>query len=594
MADIRISKIKLRRGTNTQRKQVILDQGELVYTTDTKRLYVGNGVLSGGESPASVVHLPTSTYNSLSTIVAERGDLVYANSKFYQLTGTNYAAISGWADVSLKVSNQFSYNSSNTLTLASSSVSAANLKPETVSNGIKIENHILQTNFNTKSLEISAFKLSLKAGGIDEREVNSTSFGNGISGGSGNKISLAVNSQYLFFDNGVLSLTSIPVSSNITPLSADETTLYIDNGLIYVLPDGINETRIASSSFGGGISGGSGQKISLKYDPTTFFINGSGQLAYNNNLSLSSFDPYAINATFVGKGAGVNSAGAAESVFVGLSAGAESYDAQNSIFIGEYAGYNLQTIDTETTTQNAVFIGSNAGYESNNSVFSNFIGSFAGSNSDISTYSNFFGAYAGSSSVLASRSNLFGFEAGFELSGNNVNAIGYQAGKQLIGNDVNAIGYQAGKASKGNNNNFIGSYSASSSLSGDNLSGDNNNFFGAYAGSDSLSASRSNLFGFEAGFGLSGNDVNAIGYQAGKASKGDNNIFIGSNTSTLSSNISGCLVVGMSAKAVESNTVVLGSTNFKFLTAVAGANTLLGLAIRINGVNYTLPLYTRI
>ena len=507
MADIRISKIKLRRGTNTQRKQVILDQGELVYTTDTKRLYVGNGVLSGGVSPASVVHLPTSTYNSLSTIVAERGDLVYANSKFYQLTGTNYAAISGWSDVSLKVSNQFSYNSINTLTLASSSVSAANLKPETVSNGIKIENHILQTNFNTKSLEISAFKISLKAGGIDEREVNSTSFGNGISGGSGNKISLAVNSQYFFFDNGVLSLTSIPVSSNITPLSADETTLYIDNGLIYVLPDGITEENISYSSFGGGISGGSGEKISLKYDPTTFFINGSGQLAYNNINSLSSFDPYGIGATFVGKGAGLSATGADNSVCVGVSAGNNSPNAENSIFIGHDAGYNLSIPLESASTMNAVFIGSSAGYESSRSVFSNGIGSFAGSNSKISTYSNFFGAYAGSSS---------------------------------------------------------------------------------------LSASRSNLFGFEAGFGLSGNNVNAIGYQAGKESKGDNNIFIGSNTSTLSSNISGCLVVGMSAKAVESNTVVLGSTDFKFLTAVTGVDTLLGLAIRINGVNYTIPLHTRI
>lgn len=49
MIDRRIVKFKLRRGTDDERKYVIFEEGELVYTTDTKKVYVGDGRLSGGE-----------------------------------------------------------------------------------------------------------------------------------------------------------------------------------------------------------------------------------------------------------------------------------------------------------------------------------------------------------------------------------------------------------------------------------------------------------------------------------------------------------------------------------------------------------------
>jgi hypothetical protein len=40
--------IRLRRGTNAERLTVIFADGEPVYTTDTKRLYVGDGATLGG------------------------------------------------------------------------------------------------------------------------------------------------------------------------------------------------------------------------------------------------------------------------------------------------------------------------------------------------------------------------------------------------------------------------------------------------------------------------------------------------------------------------------------------------------------------
>ena len=40
--------IKIRRGTNIERLTVILEEGELGYATDSKTLYVGDGITLGG------------------------------------------------------------------------------------------------------------------------------------------------------------------------------------------------------------------------------------------------------------------------------------------------------------------------------------------------------------------------------------------------------------------------------------------------------------------------------------------------------------------------------------------------------------------
>ena len=48
MANITIVKLKVRRGSDAQRKSIVLDQGEVGYTLDTKRLFVGDGAKYGG------------------------------------------------------------------------------------------------------------------------------------------------------------------------------------------------------------------------------------------------------------------------------------------------------------------------------------------------------------------------------------------------------------------------------------------------------------------------------------------------------------------------------------------------------------------
>ena len=48
MIDRRIGKIKVRRGKEIERKPIIFEEGELIYSIDKQRLFIGDGVLPGG------------------------------------------------------------------------------------------------------------------------------------------------------------------------------------------------------------------------------------------------------------------------------------------------------------------------------------------------------------------------------------------------------------------------------------------------------------------------------------------------------------------------------------------------------------------
>ena len=90
MASLVISKIKVRRGTDVERKSIVLDQGELGYTTDTNRLYVGNGTTNGGTVIGSKIHPPLNSTSGLIATLAEVGDIVWVNGSFYKLISPNY------------------------------------------------------------------------------------------------------------------------------------------------------------------------------------------------------------------------------------------------------------------------------------------------------------------------------------------------------------------------------------------------------------------------------------------------------------------------------------------------------------------------
>ena len=212
MADIYISKIKVRRGTNAEINSTRFDQGELVHATDSKRLFVGNGVLSGGNPVSSKVHPPLTNYSSLSTTLAEVGDLVSVNSIWYQLTASPYSSASNWGDMRTKFSSEFVYTNS-TVNMAVSGLSASKINANTVTNGVNIIDGKIQLNYRTNFFELSSNQLSIKTGGITTREILSSSFANGLSGGNGKPISLTVSPTDFTFQSGILSANYARISS---------------------------------------------------------------------------------------------------------------------------------------------------------------------------------------------------------------------------------------------------------------------------------------------------------------------------------------------------------------------------------------------
>jgi hypothetical protein len=70
-----IVKIIVRSGTNSDRTNIILSQGELGYATDTKRLFVGDGITAGGTptGPRNFGIVPNNSRGTLTT--AQLGDI---------------------------------------------------------------------------------------------------------------------------------------------------------------------------------------------------------------------------------------------------------------------------------------------------------------------------------------------------------------------------------------------------------------------------------------------------------------------------------------------------------------------------------------
>lgn len=92
MATISVVKLKVRRGTDEQRRQVVFDNGELAYVTDigAKRLFIGDGVTVGGITVGSYFWKGSiSEINAPSFKYTQVGDIVYNtdNSKLYVLSG---------------------------------------------------------------------------------------------------------------------------------------------------------------------------------------------------------------------------------------------------------------------------------------------------------------------------------------------------------------------------------------------------------------------------------------------------------------------------------------------------------------------------
>ena len=260
MPDITIIKLKIRRGTDSQRREIILEQGELGYTTDTQRVFIGDGNTAGGTSIGTTIHTPTRTSNTRTTIVnAIKGDIVSDNSLLYQLTGTNYALSAQWAFIGPKVDNStLEYSADNSLIIKDGGITSNKLASTSIGGGLSTGASGLVVNVDGSTLIVTATnKLSVNQ--IDQRHIATGALGNGMTGGSGSPLSIkADNSLFGFTNIGVLTLTAIPNASvSVNSLSAnfygdslvvvngkletsirdvDDTTIELDNNIIGLKP----------------------------------------------------------------------------------------------------------------------------------------------------------------------------------------------------------------------------------------------------------------------------------------------------------------------------------------------------------------------
>ncbi len=112
--------LRLRRGTNSERGLITPADGELVYTTDTKRLYIGDGTTVGG--------------NPVDTAGTAFGSNVDLNN--YDLTGTGNINITG------SITATGNITADGNLTLGGNLI-IGDAPSDTVSFLAKVESHVL-------------------------------------------------------------------------------------------------------------------------------------------------------------------------------------------------------------------------------------------------------------------------------------------------------------------------------------------------------------------------------------------------------------------------------------------------------------------
>ena len=123
-----IMKLVFRIGSDTDRKKVRFTTGEPVFTTDTNRLFIGNGVLSGGQLVGNLFQGVSPDLSNLSP--GEIGDFGYNNDKqeLCVITQNDGSSLTDWLIAAKPNSLLFArYNGSLSAMETSKGVTGTNL-----------------------------------------------------------------------------------------------------------------------------------------------------------------------------------------------------------------------------------------------------------------------------------------------------------------------------------------------------------------------------------------------------------------------------------------------------------------------------------
>lgn len=228
MATVSITKIKIRRGTDADRKLIILDSGEIGYTTDvsSRRLFVGDGSTAGG-NPAGIKFYTGSIDDPNPALTtAQVGDLIFntTDSKMYTLTGytlsnfPDYENPNAYQFIGSRADNtSIEYSNTGSLRIKQNGVSSTHINSDVI-DSTKGLTRVSST--SPISVKIDNSTIIFSSGQI---AVNVTTLESLINIGNINTINQTINAS----DLSVSGLPTTPGSSG---------SLYLENGYIKVSP----------------------------------------------------------------------------------------------------------------------------------------------------------------------------------------------------------------------------------------------------------------------------------------------------------------------------------------------------------------------
>ena len=123
-------KLLVRRGSNSDKQNITLSEGELGYTTDTKRLFVGDGQTVGGLVTGNVYLGAVANVTTLTNAVSGDSAFDVDDDKFYVFLGGDPTTLGNWKNVG------GIYTGGNIGTL-----SANNFSSDAVGNSIEIDSN---------------------------------------------------------------------------------------------------------------------------------------------------------------------------------------------------------------------------------------------------------------------------------------------------------------------------------------------------------------------------------------------------------------------------------------------------------------------
>lgn len=218
MTDIQVIKLKVRRGTNSQRRLVILDQGELGYTIDTNRLFIGTGTLSGGLPAAPKIHesIITDFPTNSAALNPEIGDVVYAENKLYRLNSSG-----AWEFIGTQTDGgPIAYDNDNQLSITSNSINGTFLNQQLLSSDSVTfnTNDEIVVNYETTQFTISSTsagnKFSLNSNAIKPIHIDSSIVSRGLAGGAGQALSAYVDNTTIGYNSSnQLQVIGTPISA---------------------------------------------------------------------------------------------------------------------------------------------------------------------------------------------------------------------------------------------------------------------------------------------------------------------------------------------------------------------------------------------